>query len=279
MKKLFILTLILFISACGSNETKQEQEDPLKDIDPKTVVEFKDEEFEKMIREMTLKPEGDIYAEDMEVLYDINLNETEVTDITGLEYAKNLTSFSARKKDLKTLKPLKNLENLERLTITYLELEDPILEFSSKVNLNYVMIIETNISDLSFLEGMTNMKSITVNRSGVSNIDSLEKLNNLEHVNFHSNNITDIEPLRGKSKITSLNFQSNESLANIEPLEELESLENITLSYTSVRNLKPLEELENLKDLTIYLTHDVKHMIFDQVSLFENKGIEVSYHR
>ncbi len=279
MKKLIILTLILFISACGSNETKQDQENPLKDIDPKTVVEFKDEEFEKMIREMTLKPDGDIYAEDMEAFDEINLNAVQVSDLTGLEYAKNLTIFSANKTNLNSLKPLKNLEKLERLTIRYLELEDPILEFSNNVNLNYVLIIETNISNLDFLTNMTNLDYLTVNRSGVTNIESLEKLNNLTHINFHGNDITDIEPLRGKTKVTSINFQSNENLANIDALEELTSLEYVTLSYTSVRNLKPLEELEKLEDLTIYLNHDVKHMIFDQISLFENKGVEVSYHR
>lgn len=79
-------------------------------------------------------------------------------------------------------------------------------------------------------------------------------------------------------KIKDLNLQGN-NISDIEPLADLVSLEILNLSYNPVTNLKPLENLPNLTELTIYLDHDVKDKIFEQVELLEDKGIAVNYHR
>lgn len=293
MKKIvgliLIVVLIVLIGFWGLKNKNNSLDNNLDDLKESNIskeevvtdkeVSFEDKEFESAIREILQKPEGEILVSDMENVHDVNLKESNVTDLTGLEYAKNLTSFSISKTNIKDLKPLKELKKLERLTIRYMELEDPILKFDKDINLSYVLIIETNINDLSFLDGMTNLTSINVSRSGVSNISYISKAINLESVSFPDNDITDLSALKGKTKITSLNLQGNENLTNIESLKDLAQLEDLTLSYTAVINLKPLEELSNLKELRIYKNHDVKHLIFDEVTLFENKGIAVYYHK
>jgi len=243
------------------------------------IVTFVCTELERLIREKLNKPTGEITSTEMLELYDIRANGDNISSLSGLEYALNLVEFGVLRNEieLESLDPISNLTSLERINLSYTQVKDPVT-LGKLDKVYYFALIDTNISDISFLADMTAIEHLTMTNCGISDIHTLAGLTKLTQVNLNRNNIESIEALRGKDKIETLNLQGN-LVSDISPLAELTNLRDVTLSYNPITNLKPLEELPYLESVRIYLDHDVKHLIFDHVKILEEKGIEVDYHR
>lgn len=243
------------------------------------IVTFECSNLETLVRTALNIETGDILSTDMLNLYDIRPNGNNVESLVGLEYAKNLENFGILNNEIElhSLEPISQLTSLRRITVSYTDITEPVT--LGKLNqVNTINFIDTNISDISFLSGFTALENLTLLDSGIENIDGIAGLNNLIKVQLRGNNITSIEALEGMDQIKDLNLQGN-NVSNLEPLASLIGLEVLNLSYNPVTNLKPLEDLPNLTELTIYLDHDVKHKIFDQVEKLEENGMIVNYHR
>ncbi len=264
----------------GETNGIDETESRVDSIDTmeETVVIFEDQILENHVREELSKPEGDILSTDMLNLYYLSISELGVTDLTGLEYALELTEFTLARENINSLEPLKNLSNLERFSLRYSEIEDLPIEFSEEVNLKHVSIVNTEIKDTTFLTHMTNVDHLTMTDAGLTDISSLKDLNNVQQLNLRGNEIEDISSLKGKNNLEILNLQHN-NVSDVSPLADLEKLYDLVLSYNPAYNLTPLNSLPSLETLIIYLDHEVKDVIFDQVEVFKNQGVDVQYHR
>ena len=288
-----LLLIVFLVTSCGSNsdsiddntsietqqETKESVESSAEVVEDEVVVTFDCPELERLVRAELNKETGDILSTDMMNLYYIRPNGDNVKSLKGLEYAKNLMEFGILRNEieLESLDPISNLTSLTRINVSYTTVKEPVT-FGKLDQVTYFALIDTNISDISYLSEFKSLEHLTLTNNGIENIDALSSLENLTQLNLSRNNISSLEALRGKDKIESLNIQSN-NVSDIEPLEDLVSLQTATLSYNPITNLKPLEALPNLVELRIYQEHDVKHKIFDQVDLLENKGITVEYHK
>jgi len=277
--KIGILMMLLFVGGCGgTDETKGSEQEAKIDPSEEVIVTFKDENLETLIREELEKPTGDITSLDMQELYYLTINDIGVKNLEGLEYALELREFSIMREEVDSLEPLKNLDKLERLIIRYTEIENLPIEFNKEVNLLHVSIVGTIIEDVSFLEFMTNIDHLTMTDAGIEDISALENLVKVEQLNLRGNKIEDISALSEMHQLRYLNLQGN-NVSTIEPLTDLESLYDVVLSYNPVYNLSPLRTLPALGVVVIYLDHEVKHLILDQVYELEKMGIDVSYHR
>jgi len=261
-----------------ATESTTEVEQMVETTDQETIVVFKDEILENHVREELGIPTGDITSTDMLDLYLLSISELGVTDLTGLEYALGLAEFTLARENVKSLEPLKNLASLERFSLRYSEIEELPIEFSKDVNLNHVSIVNTQINDVTFLTHMTNVDHLTMTDAGITDISALENLNNVQQLNIRGNDVKDISSLSGMNNLEILNLQHN-NVSDISPLEGLEKLYDLVLSYNPITNLKATESLPSLQTLIVYLDHEVKHVIFDQVKTLENMGIDVEYHR
>jgi len=288
-----LLLIVFILTSCSNNsdssndnasiENQEETEVSIDSsdevVESEVVVTFDCPELERLVRSELNKETGDILSTDMMNLYYIRPNGDNVKSLKGLEYAKNLTDFGILRNEieLESLEPISNLTSLTRINVSYTTVKEPVT-FGKLDQVTYFALIDTNISDVSYLSEFKSLEHLTLTNNGIETIDALSSLENLTQLNISRNNISSLEALRGKDKIESLNIQGN-NVSDIEPLEDLLSLQTATLSYNPITNLKPLESLPKLVELTIYQDHDVKHLIFDQIHLLENKGITVEYHR
>lgn len=106
MRRLFtgfmfvFLTFILF--ACDSG-------------DP---VSFSDDQLEDAIRAEIDKPNDDIYKDDLEDIDEMDLSDSDIENIDGLEAAENIETLSLADNDISDFSPLDELEKLDDVTVT-----------------------------------------------------------------------------------------------------------------------------------------------------------------
>ena len=131
---LFIVLVMVFsLSACG----------------PK-VATFPDPNLEVAIRQAINKPEGPIYASELEGLTSLYLSWRNITDLTGLEYCVNLTKLNVSGSQMSDISPLASLTNLTSLSLA-----------------------DNQISDISLLASLTNLIELGLEKNQISDISPL----------------------------------------------------------------------------------------------------------
>ncbi|MBT9147988.1 MAG: Internalin-A [Syntrophomonadaceae bacterium] len=152
--------------------------------DDEIIVVFPDDGLEAAIREaLGLEPDVDIYRSDLERL--TVLIPGRITDLTGLEYAVNLTELWLGWNGITDLSPLANLTNL---TLLHLggnwRMEGP------PWRLRFY-----RITDISPLANLTNLTWLSLERSHVTDISPLANLTNLMWLCLRESRVSDISPL------------------------------------------------------------------------------------
>jgi hypothetical protein len=110
----------------------------------------------------------------MLALTDLTVFGQGITDLTGLEYAQNLTNLFLWLNDISDLSPLAGLTNLTDL-----------------------MLAENQISDISPLAGLSNLTTLWLYSNQINNISPLSGPANLDSIRLENNQITDVSPLTG----------------------------------------------------------------------------------
>ena len=139
------------------------------------------------------------------------------------------------------------------------------------VNLKFLVIGRSQVSDLTPLAGLENLEFLSIFRSQVSDLTPLAGLKNLWVLKLFENPISDISPLAGLVGLRELHLQTNlildlTPLANLEnlrilrlgkqisdvsPLAGLIGLQELRLQSNLISDLTPLANLENLRVLSL----------------------------
>ena len=188
------------------------------------VVEIPDPNLEKAIREeLNLPDTVPITQQEMLRLTRLSAWHSEITDLTGLEYAIYLNDLGLNGNQISDLKPLAELINLQSLGIG-----------------------GNQISDISPLANLTNLIGLDAGHNKISDITPLANLTKLEWLNLIHNSIGDISPLANLTNLWLLHIQHNR-IIDITPLQGL----NLTdFLYDKVCEIEPLspsirERIEN----------------------------------
>lgn len=288
MKKplIFLLLIPLLLTGCGSStenpkETEKNQEEIIvEDLENDEVVIIEDSELRRFILDQVGKTENDdILFQDMQSLYWVNINYEDyaVTNIKGLEYAKEMTSFSYRNGGtLDSLDPISNNPILEHVLVSYSDVENTENDFNPPL-LERFMFTDTNVTDFSFISKATKIYDLSISTNNVEDISFMENFTELTTLNLSYNNITDISALSNKTKLQTISLHKN-NVNNIEPLGSCTNLETINISYNNVNNIEWLLDLEKLYELTAYEELDAKIIPRTQIDTLIETGVSVLYH-
>ncbi len=192
-----------------------------------------------------------------------------INDITGLEYATNLTVLSLAKNSISDLSPLKKLTGLTTLDMEENSISD-VAPLSKLTSLTELWLSDNSISAISLLSDLTSLQSLGLRRNSISDVSELAKLTNLQVLWLNGNSISaisgfdglvnlkrldlgsnSISDVNGLSKLSSLEYLwlGSNSLSDVTKLGDLTSLKYLNLSKNSVSNLTPLEGLTSLTEL------------------------------
>ena len=117
-------------------------------------------------------PSDPITMADMVVLTQLRGYHFNISDLTGLEAATNLTQLELGDNSITDISPLAGLTNLTQLGLG-----------------------DNSITDISLLAGLTNLTRLWLNNNSITDISPLAGLTNLTQLWLNNNSITDISPL------------------------------------------------------------------------------------
>jgi Leucine-rich repeat (LRR) protein len=246
-----------------------------------TGVKFNDSNLEKEIRNAINKQSGEITESDMASLTEFTADNKNITDLTGLEKAVNLTYLNLNNNNIININPITGLTKLTNL-ILYDNQISNIDSLGKLTNLTYLLLGYNPVKNLSGLSSLKNLTVLHLPAVQANSFSPLSELKELTELNLESNNITDIYFLSGLinlsmlylndnriSDITPLNFRiidifplailnkltvlnlSENLITNISSLSGLTELTQLYLTGNGINDLSPLKNLAKLTDLDI----------------------------
>jgi Leucine-rich repeat (LRR) protein len=261
------------------------------DQPPELIVEvaFADPSLEAAVRGAIAIVTGPIYSSDLGELSHLEASARNITDLTGLEYATNLTTVNLWFNQIVDISPLTNLTGLTTLNLVNNQISD-ISPLASLTGLTLLWLNDNQISDISALAGLTNLTGLGLNRNQISDISPLVGLTNLtlglwlSHnqigdvsalanltglaiLELADNEISDISPLADLKDLTDLYLGSNE-ISDISSLASLSSLAILELGDNGVSHISPLADLTSLAELYLW-----DNQISDISPLVQNAGV------
>ncbi|MGB2865877.1 MAG: leucine-rich repeat protein [Sedimentisphaerales bacterium] len=205
-------------------------------------------------------------AANMVLLKELSAPGRGISDLTGLEYATNLTSLNLgelfyywvwppelRTNQIQNITPLSGLTQLKSLDLS-----------------------NNQITDISALSGLTAIETLALYNNQITDISALSGLSNLTSLDLEHNQITDISPLSGLTNLKSLTLSSN-PITDTLALSTLTGLESLLLSRTGLATIPALTNLPNLKflDLVGNQITDISGLsgmpVIETVTLFGNR--------
>lgn len=149
----------------------------------------------------------EIRASDLASLVTLNLSNSGITNITGLEFATNLRSLNLSNNTITNLSPL-----AKGLRVGY--------EVLGSLGLGALesLVVDNNlVSDLSPVANITTLKSLAVDYNLVTDLSPLANITTLTNLTADNNAITSVAALENLSSLTFVSLRNNQ-------IREIESL-------------------------------------------------------
>ncbi len=169
-----------------------------------------------------------ITTSDMAKLTRLEAPNANISDLTGLEFATNLTQLYLGVAYVEEEGRWLNSNSVSNLS--------PLAELT---NLTELSVRNNNISDISPLAGLANLTRLVADNNNITDISAVVGLTNLTYLNLGGNNITDISPVAGLTNLTNLALANN-GITDISAVVELTHLTELHLGWNQISDLSPL---------------------------------------
>ena len=219
------------------------------DVLPGGQVHFPDSNLRAAVAEELGKSiNAPITAGDMKRLTHLDVGEKDIRDLTGLQFATNLSFFIHGSSKVSDLSPISRLVNLTFLG--GLRGVEDLTPLARLLKLEQIWFSGHNsVSDLSPLAGLVNLELIHGALS-VSDLSPLAGLTKLRHLYLPGEDISDLTPLAGLTNLEELYLFGND-VTDISLLARLTDLKRLHLSSNDLSDISPLAGLSNLKWLNL----------------------------
>ena len=204
MGRIDVADFLLFVDVF---DTTCEQQPP----SPPPTVHIQDANLRAVIEDSLSKASGaPITPSEMASLMRLEAPNSNISDLTGLEFATGLT----------------------------------VLDLGYEV-VDNTIVNSNSISDITPLSGLTNLTRLSLSSNSILDISSLSSLTNLTMLDLAYNSISAITPLSGLTRLAWLELSGN-GISNITPLSGLTGLTNLYLRFNSILDISSLSSLTNL---------------------------------
>ena len=192
-----------------------------------------------------------ITASEMATLSHLFALDSDILELTGLEYAINLTTLQLYNNGVSDLTPLAGLTNLISLHLRRNSIAD-LTPLAGLTNLTTLYLYNNRVSDLTPIAGLTNLTTLQLGFNTVSDLMPLAELTNLTALHLYGNRISnsDLTHLAGLTNLTTLQLGFN-TVSDLTPLAGLTNLTTLEIEDNAITDLTPLAGLTNLITLEL----------------------------
>lgn len=221
-----------------------------------------------------LAPESLEVLAGLPALRQLNLAETGLSTIAGLENVQNLTVLNLRNNTIRNLEPLSHMVTLQELNLTHNALTD----LSALTPLTELQKLDVSFNSLTSLAPLANCPKLTWLDAGNNQLESLsgvEGLSLLTYLGADFNKLTDISLLAGNAALETLKVANND-ISDLSALGNLVKLDGLYFSHNAVTDLpkwpdgsalriidgsnNQITSIENLRNMTelsnVYLDYN-----------------------
>ena len=275
------------------------------------AVDIPDPNLRAAVETALNKAKGDLITlSEMEALTRLDARNANISDLTGLEYATNLTYLNLsgdhvegryiNSNSVSNLSPLSGLTNLTELYLDKNIISDisaveglthlkslglggnSITDISSVVgltNLTRLWLWENAISDISAIAGLTHLKVLDLDRNAISDISAVVGLTNLTFLDIWGTSISDISPVAGLTNLTTLGLGEN-NISDISPVAGLTNLTQLWLLRNSISDISPLIANTGLGsgDKVVLNNNPLSYSAINtHIPVLQNRGVTVEF--
>ena len=246
---------------------------------PEPALDIPDPNLRAAIEARLDKASGDpITASDMARLIELFAQNSDISDLTGLESATNLIALflgaqyveaegrNVNSNSVSDISPVAGLTNLTSLSLNNNSISD-ISPVAGLTNLSFLNLGNNTISDISAVTGLTNLTGLSLDSNTISDISAVTGLTNLTGLSLDSNTISDISAVTGLTNLTDLSLGDN-SISDISAVIGLTNLEFLVLWRNTISDISAVAGLTNLRFLLL-----ADNSISDLSPLVENMGL------
>jgi len=191
-------------------------------------VSFADPNLEWVVRTEVQKPTGPLSSVDLQALTTLSAFNLAITNLSGLEWASNLTSLDLRGSAVSQLGPLQGLQRLNWLNLFGNQVAD-LTPLVALTNLSYLDVSSNPLTNFNALSSLPSLQSLSASANAISDLSFLTNLSSLGNLNLETNRLTDIAPLRVLTNLSRVLLQQNR-------LTDISALSNLTdLAFLDVR--------------------------------------------
>ena len=133
---------------------------------------------------------------------------SDISNLQGLEQAKNLRFLHISHSKISDLAPLKNLVSLKVLKLYDNQISD-IAPLAQLTNLEELDLSGSEVRDISPLADLVNLRKLYLSDNRIEDVTPLSRLVSLQVLDIEGNLITDITPLKNLISLESLNINAN----------------------------------------------------------------------
>ena len=193
-----------------------------------------------------------ITVEEMKRLRRIDAFGRGIRDLTGLQYATNLSRLVVENAQVSDISPIAGLTNLRELSFENNPVSD-ISPVQGLVNLTWLEFDRTQVSDISPVRGLRNLDSLEFHSTEVSDLSPVRNLTSLTRLAFHDTLVSDLSSVRGLINLETLEF-GDSSVSDLSPIQGLTKLKHLHFSGANVSDASPIARLINLEHISFTLT-------------------------
>ena len=241
------------------------------------VIDIPDLHLRTTVEKVLGKASGaPITTADMANLTRLDAPNANISDLTGLEYATNLTTLNlggefvgseyVNSNSISNISPIAKLTNLTLLNLWGNNILD-ISTVAGLTNLTSLYLGVNHISNISVVADLTALIDLGLESNTISDLSPLAELTNLRWLNLGSNTISEMSVLVGLMQLTWLNLGSN-NVFDISALVGLTQLKTLYLWDNAISDISAIAGLTNLE--TLNLNHN---SISDISPLVANTGL------
>ena len=211
---------------------------------PGVLVHIPDPNLRAAIaEELGKSPNAPITVEDMERLRELEVPNRDIQDLTGLQFARNMNRL--------ILGLWHEKDNVNQIS--------DLSPIAGLINLRYLRFDSNPISDITPLRGLKNLTHLEMLVTPVSDLSPITGLTSLERfaygdwtVDFDQGEVFDLSPIAGLINLKSVSVSN--PISDLSPFAKLTKLEELWLYEIAVSDISLLAGLTNLKELHLIAT-------------------------